>query len=356
MQAITDFSRHELTLADLRFDPPRFPLAEIREIARTHYGIEGELTPLAGERDQNHRVRCADGRQFVLKISGSTEQAEVVEMQVLALCHIERQDSRLPVPRVISDRVGRMIGRLESAAGQHAVRLLTWLPGKRYQEGPFPSAAGLQGMGRFIARMGKALQGFDHPAARHFMPWNMANGLVFSPQLRALMPAALQGWLPDFFTHLETSVYPSLAQQRWQVIHQDAHGANLLRESDSSEAISGVIDFGDIIYGPLICDLAACMSDFMDVTPDPVATAIEMVRGYDEVLPLRDEELDLLPDLMMVRQVMVLQLFEFMRRNMQHPQAFVTEDQPGVIALLQKLAALDRISFAQKLKEAVRNA
>lgn len=356
MRAITDFSQRELSLADLRFDPPRFSLDEIRSIARTQYGLEGDFTPLAGERDQNHRLRCADGRQFVLKISGSTELPDVVEMQVLALGHIQQQDSELPVPRMIPGLDGRLVGQAGSAAGQHAVRMLSWLPGRPYQDGPFPSTAGLHGLGQFIARLGKALQGFDHPAARHFMPWNMANGLIFSPQLRALMPQASQGLLADYFTRLERSVYPKLAQLRWQVIHQDGHGANLLRDSGSGEAVSGVIDFGDMIYGPLVCDLATCMSDFMEASPDPVATAIAMVRGYHAVLPLWDEELELLPDLLMVRQIMVLQLFEFMRRNMQQPQAFVTDDQPGIIAVLQKLAAMDRNDFAHQLKEALKHA
>src|SRR5690606_35645378 len=126
--------------------------------------------------------------------------------------------------------------------GQHAVRLLSWLPGQRYQDGPFPSARGLQGLGRFIARLGKALRSFEHPAAKHFMPWNMANGLVFSPQLKALMPRELDVGLPDYFERLEKVVYPQLAKLRWQVIHQDAHGANLLRGDGDNETVTGVID------------------------------------------------------------------------------------------------------------------
>ncbi len=357
MSFAVDFNvTRPLTIGDLRFDPPALPLQEIRQLAVDHFGIRGEFTPLDGERDQNHRVRTRDGQQFVFKISGFNEPLDVVEMQVLALRHIEQHDPGLPVPRVMADLQGQFIYRAQTSAGEHAIRLLSWLPGMIYQDGPYPSAQGLQDLGSFVARLGLALSDFEHPAAQHFMPWSIANGLVFSKQLRALMPPELNGWLPDYFERLEHEVFPALAEQRWQVIHQDAHGANLLRPSAHSEAVSGVIDFGDMIYGPLICDLAICVSDFMEAAHDPVATAIEMVRGYHAVLPLRDEELELLPDLVMVRQIMMLQLFEFMRRNLKHVQAFVSDDQPGIIALLQKLAALDRIGFAQKLKEAVKNA
>ncbi len=356
MHGTTDFSQRVLSIEDLRFDPPRLPLDEVQQLAQLHYGVAGEFSALAGERDQNFRVRCDDGRQFVFKIAGSSEDPDVVEMQVQALCHIAQQDSELPVPRMIPGLDGRMICMAQSAGNRHALRLLSWLPGRPYQEGPFPSPAGLQGLGGFIARLGRALQDFDHPAARHFMPWSIANGLVFSEQLRSLLPVELGDWVPAYFERLETEVFPQLARQRWQVIHQDGHGANLLRRAETGEEVSGVIDFGDMIYGPLVCDLAACVSDFMELSDDPVAAATEICRGYCKILPLLDEELDLLLDLVMVRQIMVLQLFEFRRQNMEHPPAFVTDDQPGVIAMLQQLAKLDRRDFAHQLKEAVKNA
>ncbi|MDZ4729479.1 MAG: phosphotransferase [Xanthomonadales bacterium] len=356
MQA-PDFNPERLlTIKDLRFEPPTFALNEIKRLALELYGVQGEFSALAGERDQNHRIRCVDGRQFVFKISGQNEPADVVEMQVEALRYIEQHDSELPVPRVLPSLNGQMICQVQSPVGSHACRLMSWLPGVPYQEGPFPSATGLMNLGSFIARLGKALQGFDHSATRHFMPWNMTNGLVFSEQLKALLPASLGSWIQPFLERLQSTVYPQLRAQRWQVIHQDGHGANLLRAQDHNEALTGVIDFGDMIYGPLICDLVTCVSDFMEAAADPVNAAMQITLGYQRITPLHDEELDLLLDLAMVRQIMVLQLFEFMRRNQSQPQAFVTDDQPGVIALLQKLAKLDRQDFTQQLKEAVKHA
>lgn len=349
-------STRPLTIADLRFDPPNLPLGELRQLAMEHFGIQGEFTALDGERDQNHRVRTEDGQQFVFKISGFDEPLDGVEMQVLALRHIEQRDPDLPVPRMIADLRGQFICQAETSEGIHAIRLLGWLPGMIYQEGPYPSAQGLQDLGSFIARLGLALSDFEHPAAQHFMPWNIANGLVFSNQLRALIPPVLNGWLPQYFERLEQQVFPAMAQLRWQVIHQDAHGANLLRTNAHSEAVSGVIDFGDLIYGPLICDLAACATDLMEAGPDPLFAAAQMCLGYHRVRPLLDAELDLLLDLVMVRQIMMLQLFEFRRLHMANPPEFVAADQASVTASLQRLAMLDAEDFARQLKNTIRNA
>lgn len=353
---VEDYSQRILSIDDLRFVPPNLPLEQVRQLALQHYGVEGEFSPLAGERDQNQRIRAIDGRQFVFKISGNSEPDDVVEMQVQALCHIALQDPGLPVPRIISAIDGNMICQAHFEGSNHALRMLSWLPGQLYQDGPFPSPQGLRDVGRFIARLGKALHDFEHPATRHFMPWNMANGLVFSEQLKGLMPSEMNSCLPAWFKRLKSIVYPQLDTLRWQVIHQDAHGGNLLRRAESGEAIAGVIDFGDMVYGPLVCDLAACVSDFMLTAADPVMAAIEMCRGFHDLVPLQDEELDVLLDMVMVRQIMTLQLFEFRRLNMENPPAFVTDEQPEFIAILHKLARVDRAGFTQKLKEAVRNA
>jgi len=66
---------------------------------------------------------------------------------------------------------------------------------------------------------------------------------------------------------------------------------------------------------------------------------------------LSTEELDLLLDLVIARQVLILELFEFRRRNLANPPRFVTADQPGIIAGLKMLLALDRKAFNRELRK-----
>jgi hypothetical protein len=54
------------------------------------------------------------------------------------------------------------------------------------------------------------------------------------------------------------------------------------------------------------------------------------------------------------RQILILELFEFRRRNMQHPPAFVTDDQPAIMANLEMLTALDRGAFNSSLRKMCR--
>jgi hypothetical protein len=51
-----------LSAVDLNFNPPTFPLGQLRDCAREFWGLEGEFSPLDGERDQNHRSRPRTAR------------------------------------------------------------------------------------------------------------------------------------------------------------------------------------------------------------------------------------------------------------------------------------------------------
>src|SRR5688500_11250176 len=103
---MTVTTRRPLSAADLNFNPARFPLGRLADFAREHWGVEGELSPLDGERDQNTQVNTADGASYVLKVSAAGESEGAVDFQVAALRHLERHAPDLPVPRVIGSPAG----------------------------------------------------------------------------------------------------------------------------------------------------------------------------------------------------------------------------------------------------------
>ena len=344
----------ELTIADLHFDPPRLPDHQLESLALDLYGISGTFERLPGERDQNARIHAPDGREFVLKVSGVNEDPAVVDLQVQALLHIEAVDKGLAVPRIVRGRDGGAVYRARGCSGEHAVRVLGWLPGIRYQDGPPPSLAAVHGIGRFQARLCRALEAFSHPAAAHFMPWDIGNGLVFRPQMQSMLSPEVRKLVAPALRRLQHEIYPRLADLRAQVIHQDAHGGNLLRASRECEEMAGVIDFGDMIHGPLIFELAVSGVDVVEREGAPDTGLCALVEGFHSILPLQTEETDLLADLILARLVLTLALFEFRHRYMENPPAFVIADQPAIIRNLRKLTGLDHEALKRQLRECVR--
>ena len=153
---------------------PCVPEAEVRETISRLYGIDAELQPLSSERDQNFRLDGADGKQHIVKISNALEEVGVIEFQTSALLHLEQRNPLLPIPRVARSSEGRSFEVVTFADGsQHIVHLLGYLPGSPLSGAP-ASAPLRRRVGQLVADIDIAFQGFFHPNADYYHPWNLS--------------------------------------------------------------------------------------------------------------------------------------------------------------------------------------
>ncbi len=282
-------------------DVPDFSAEAAARVMRELYGIEGTFSRLYSERDQNFRVRAADGADYVFKIANIDEDPGVLDLQHQALAHVEARDPDLPVPRVIRTRDGAMSGSIDDAGGKaHMVRLLSFMPGIDLAEVPQTPKV-LRALGATIARLDKALRSFFHPSADHVLLWDIKRlpelrhntNVIADPDRRRKIEAVI-----DHFTE---NVLPHLGDLRWQVIHNDAHSTNVLVAADDPERIAGIIDYGDMIHAPLINDVAIAAAGMAEHAEDPVSAICDVAAGFDSVTPLEAEEVDLIYDLVIAR-------------------------------------------------------
>lgn len=73
------------------FDPPDLGFAALARIVADGYGLDGSMTPLRGERDQNTLIRIGDHDEFVLKVASPSEGAAVRDHADLLLDVLDRQ-------------------------------------------------------------------------------------------------------------------------------------------------------------------------------------------------------------------------------------------------------------------------
>ena len=339
---------------DLKFNPPTFGHAAVSALLAEQYDLAGDLEALEGERDQNLLLTTPEGGRFVLKISSPLEDPEVVDFQVRALLHLEAAAPDLPVPRVRRTGSGGALSRLENEAKiVHRARLVTYLPGPTFDCGAPPSLRGLRGIGGFQARLCLALEGFSHPAASHFMPWDISNGLVVDDGLWAGAAADLRVLAEPILPHLREKVLPRLQGQRRQVIHNDGHGGNFLRLDGASEEIAGLIDFGDLVEAPLVDEPAIAIASFAAGAVDPVAAAAAIGQGFHRLLPLAADEIDLLWDLAIMRKVLSVLMYDFKLRGLETPPAFLARERPRIFAALGRMIAIDRRQATARLRGAL---
>ncbi|MBW2391444.1 MAG: phosphotransferase [Deltaproteobacteria bacterium] len=301
-----------LSAEDLRFNPPSFDQAVLARAALDLFGLRAEPEPLVGERDQNMLLTTAEGEKFVLKVSGPLEDPLVTELQTCALLHLEKTSPEIPVPRIIPNRQGLPADILVGDDGaEHVIRLLDHVPGITYDDASDVALEDLRAIGAFQGRVCHALASFRHPAADHFMPWDISNGLIDSEELWAGASIDTHEIAGPLRAKLAERTLPAMKKLRSQIIHGDAHVGNLLRPNATSHRVCGLIDFGDMVEAPMAIDLAVTAASFISVNEDALAVVVALARGFNEVVPLSEDEIGLLYDLVLARHVLSALLFDF---------------------------------------------
>ena len=292
-----------MSVEALKRNLPRFEADEVRALAREHYAIEGEFTQQDSERDLSWRVRSDGGDAVVLKIANAAEPEAIIDFQVRALEHIARHNESLPVPRMIPSKQGRPYQWVTAANGeQHILRVLSYLPGDPIDARPDAFNDSMRyALGQLVAELDLALRGFFHPAARgndHL--WELTRCAELRPQIELLADAELRAECHRVLDYAETAVLPQLEQLRWQVIHQDADARNTLVDASDPRKPVGIIDFGDLLYGPLVAEIAT-IDTCAENEADPVGCLCATAAGFDSRLPLEAAEVDLLYDATLIR-------------------------------------------------------
>jgi 4-aminobutyrate aminotransferase-like enzyme/Ser/Thr protein kinase RdoA (MazF antagonist) len=286
---------------------PDLPLALVEAGVATTYGLTGRWRRLGGEREQNFRLVTGDGRQFVVKVASLDEPTESLEFQIEALDHIAAIDASFPVPRVVRTMKGEPMGRIADVSGQlHILRVLTFLPGQTLLDRIKMSGRPLQAaeqmtLGSMSGRLARALQGFQGRGAPKSMPWDLKSAPPVLDRLLFNMPERVRPIALALLPDLAQVVSEHLPKLRAQVIYNDFHESNILAEVDPVFSVKGVIDFGDMVHGPIAQDLAVTIASLIHWTPDPVFAATCLALGYQRFMPLEDADLAVLRRLVLTR-------------------------------------------------------
>jgi hydroxylysine kinase len=280
------------------------PFGEAEKLARDLYELDATAVRLTGERDENFKLSCADGSEYVLKIASAAEDPAVTDLATAALLHMERVDPSFPCPRMHRDRDGRTQVRYEDGAGlTRTARVLTYLAGKPLRSS-VRSCAQRAACGRTAAQLGLALHHFTHPAARRPLMWDVRN---------VAQTLALLDELPDFpqrdafaavIGRIDARIAPQFEHLRQQVVHNDMNNMNILVEPADESVIAGVIDFGDLAHTALVADVAIAAADQITGDVSPHDAILDLVIAYHETVPLLPLELAILNSLIAGRVLM----------------------------------------------------
>lgn len=287
----------------LKRNSPDLALTEAANLLDTQYGVTGDFLMLESERDQNFRVDT-ENISYLFKICNADEDESVVDLQIQALKHIERVDPTFPVPRSVPTLTGDDKARIETADGaSHVVRLMSFLDGVVADRPEYDTPEFRYNTGAAVARLDRALRGFFHPAANQDHPWDLMRVPRLLDQVDHISDEGARRSVVAILEQVRDHTIPACLGLRHQLIHQDVYTSNLVVHPGNPAEIAGIIDFGDMVYGPLIAEIAVAADP--SGRPNGAAEAlIDIVLGYDSVTPLETAEVDVLYDLVLARLAM----------------------------------------------------
>ncbi|MFZ1562090.1 MAG: phosphotransferase, partial [Saprospiraceae bacterium] len=272
-------------------------------LAQTYFGITGKATPLPGEVDINFKIKTSDGNSYILKVSRPGMDHQYIDFQLKILLHLADTAPEITVPKIILNKDGNAYSTFTDHFGEaRLVRMLSWIEGRLWSSVQPIHDKLLYDLGKSGGKITKALQSFQHPFAKRVFEWDIDQAL----------------WIENYVHLFDTDkniivshfLIKFVAQKklldllRKSVIHNDTNDNNILVNisPDHPDVIS-IIDFGDAIYTSTINDLAVCIAYAVMEKPDPLAAAIQVVKGYNEKFVLLDAELNMLHLLVAMRLI-----------------------------------------------------
>lgn len=269
-------------------------LTEASALAERLYGVRATAFDLPSERDRNILLCSESDERFILKLANPAERRDVIEAECAVMRHLESSGI---TPRLIRTVEGATIGM----HGERFVRLITALPGTTLGTAALHTDDLRRDLGRKLGRLNRALSNFDHPAFHRDFHWDLANA---EPVVERYLPLVADAAIPDlisrFTNHHKTQVVPMLADFRRGVIHNDANDYNVLVD-EASQTVTGIFDFGDMVYSHIVNDVAIAMAYVALSASDPLSATAAVVAGFHKHFPLTEPELEALFSLMCMR-------------------------------------------------------
>jgi len=335
-------------------EQPSFSLQQAVDIARDHYDLNVTAKELLSERDQNFLLKQDDGKQFVLKIANSVEDPLATDLQIQALLHIQaRADALITTPTVQRTAAGAYSLATEFDGRSHVVRVVSYLEGDPLENAVLDADLARK-LGRYLARLGRALSDFSHSGADHSLLWDLKQAAFLKGILQHIGDERVRHLAASELEDFEENILPVFPSLRWQIIHNDMNPGNVLLSEDNGRQFAGVIDFGDMLCSPLIVDVAVAASYMRVFEGNPLALIAEFIAGYHQETPLTRAEIDILHSLIKVRLISTVAILAW-RKSLRgaddgYLQDAVASEQQAEL-FLQKLAEIPAENAAQTYRQ-----
>ncbi len=335
---------------------PRFDLDQVKSLVEELYGLEGDFRELVSERDRCWIITTSMDERSVLKISNGLEPEGVVDLQVKMIDHVLERDIDLPIPHMIPTRNGLPYEWVTSfvSGDKHMMRMTEFMQGSIVDDVPEAFQAGYYfNIGAMLGRLANALKSFFHPySASNEHLWDLSRCQQLRPMVPELPGAEDRELCTAILDRAQDYTLPSMQRVRNQLVHQDAHGGNVMVDPANPTVPVALIDFGDMGYNSVVSEIAVAAEAIRGDEEDPLSTLIEVAKGFDSNFPLDEAEVDLLYDAFLLRLAIGTIVIGYRAIHDKEQNAHVVVDTYRV--MMHRLTRLGRAEAVRRIRYALR--
>ncbi|SMC62838.1 aminotransferase class III-fold pyridoxal phosphate-dependent enzyme [Pedobacter africanus] len=294
----------------------------IEELVRTRYGLEVNVTSIAGYEDQNFLLKTDEGARFIVKVNVNPSDPAFLEAQIRVMQFLKQKDEQLGIQQVMPNLKGGGLTVEHHGSDVLYLRLLSYLEGTFMAElGECPDSVP-QSLGAMLGNMDQHLRGYHLPAAYRYTEWDLAQVMDCHQYLHFIQDHEQRTMAAYFLLQYEMEVLPLRRHLRKAVIHNDANDYNILVQDGK---VCGIIDFGDMVESCLVDNVAVACTYLMFKKADPLRAAELFLNSYHSVNPLTEQECSILYYLIAARLSMSVVTSAMKRSQSNNAHHFVSE-------------------------------
>ena len=249
----------------------------------------------------------------------------------------------------IVSKAGKKIFQIEKNKIFYQVRLLKYIEGKFLNELKYDSNL-LFDLGKFLACIDIALNGFDHVAAHRAFVWNARCTNELYAQID--QNKTDQKMINHYLNLYNSNVLINDQHLAKLVIHNDGNDHNIL--VNPSGKINGIIDFGDMVFSLEAVEPAVCMAYIAMNQETPFELIASLLKGYSLTKALSDKDLESVIYLMCLRMCVTINMSVF-RRKLFPENDYISISEDSARNFLTNMREDDIIKWSKNLSEYVRS-
>ncbi|WP_075351509.1 aminotransferase class III-fold pyridoxal phosphate-dependent enzyme [Algoriphagus marinus] len=322
---------------------------ELEDLLKQEFNFQNpEIKILAGYFNLNYSI-VDSGKKSILKTYPfEAEYADILEAENEVLLQLSAHINS-GIPKPIPFQKGQFLLKKELSGKPSMFRLLSFLEGEFLGSIP-PSKTTYKSLGSFLADLDLGLKECKSYVLRsRQLDWDIQYLQLNKPLIESIPSAQDRSLVRYFFLQFEENVVPIMHQLRKQLIHGDANEWNILTKDGE---VTGIIDFGDCTYSPLINEVAIALTYIIYDKEKPLDWVTDFLKAYHQKLPLEAQELEILYYLIAARLcISVCQSAQ--ARKVDPENSYATISEKAAWATLRKWIAISPLGASNIFKKAV---